>query len=394
MEESATMASTFLFCEMVSRERVRWFTECVTSGTRLNPQYHGTITVFLTGDALFSLVDAQCRDSWNALSALSRVRIIADGDELRLQGLLDSVAAGSPGVLITGNGSGIPFWQALVSNLVEEWDGTRKTAFLLCHSPYMSRIPVYMLRFLSVTLAAGLHPELYTYLDGVHNLHDGQRPSEFENIGRGVSAIASAGVQSGRDPWFAACSRCATARGYYQMNPGTGYCEPSSCITDITIRPLKEILSRFSGNHPILSHACGGIVPGEGSMEKAGLTRLVIVITHPPYGTEWAFGGLSLALAAAMDGMPATVVFIEQGVYALCGTHEIPGNDKVFNVQELVGATGDIPTLRYLVHGPSLEQRGISVAEQFSPIRKVQNPELAGMLWGGNAFPATRILFF
>ncbi|MCU0628131.1 MAG: DsrE family protein [Methanoregulaceae archaeon] len=391
------MASTFLFCEMLSPERVRWCTECITSGVRLHPENQGTIKVFLTGDALFSLVDAQNRDSWNALSALPSLCIIADGDELKLQGMLDSVATGFPGVTITGSGGRDPFWQSLVLTLAKEWNGTRKAAFLLCHSPYMSRIPVYMLRFLSNTHSAGLHPELYTYLDGVHNVHNGQRPSEFENIGRNVSAIAGAAEQSGRDPWFAACSRCATARGYYQMNPGTGFCEPSSCIEDITIRPLKEILSRFSGNHPILSHMCGGIVAGAGIRESTALPRLVIFITNPPYGTEWTFGGLSLALAAAMDGMPTTVIFIEQGVYALCGTHEIPQNDKVFNVQEMIAATTDVPALGYLVHAPSLEERGIAVSEQFSKIKKVRNPEISGILWGNdpvNAFSATRMIFF
>ncbi|MCE5298968.1 MAG: DsrE family protein [Methanoregulaceae archaeon] len=391
------MASTFLFCEMLSPERVRWCTECITSGVRLHPENQGTIKVFLTGDALFSLVDAQNRDSWNALSALPSLCIIADGDELKLQGMLDSVATGFPGVTITGSGGRDPFWQSLVLTLAKEWNGTRKAAFLLCHSPYMSRIPVYMLRFLSNTHSAGLHPELYTYLDGVHNVHNGQRPSEFENIGRNVSAIAGAAEQSGRDPWFAACSRCATARGYYQMNPGTGFCEPSSCIEDITIRPLKEILSRFSGNHPILSHMCGGIVAGAGIRESTALPRLVIFITNPPYGTEWTFGGLSLALAAAMDGMPTTVIFIEQGVYALCGTHEIPQNDKVFNVQEMIAATTDVPALGYLVHAPSLEERGITVSEQFSKIKKVRNPEISGILWGNdpvNAFSATRMIFF
>ncbi|HPX74147.1 MAG TPA: hypothetical protein PKW51_09570, partial [Methanoregulaceae archaeon] len=77
----------------------------------------------------------------------------------------------------------------------------------------------------------------------------------------------------------------------------------------------------------------------------------------------------------------------------LYGTHEVPPNDKVFNVQEMVAATGDVPSLCYLVHAPSLERRGIDVEEHLSGIRQVQNDELARILWD-QASPATRILFF
>lgn len=136
-----------------------------------------------------------------------------------------------------------------------------------------------MLRFFSRVQEAGLAAEMYTYLDGVHTLHNGQRPSEFENIGRGVSALANSGALSGRDTWFAACSRCATARGHYQMNPGTGFCEPSSCIQEIAIRPLKEILARFFQDHPIVSHFSGECVLEERAKDAP---HLVVFITSPP----------------------------------------------------------------------------------------------------------------
>jgi sulfur relay (sulfurtransferase) DsrF/TusC family protein len=395
-------ASTFLFCDTVSPERLRWFSETVAS-VSVRPGRPSSdpenLTVFLTGDSLFSLIDTQTRSIWQALAAHPSVQIVADGDELLLHGLSDTVSVGSPGVTIVGGSqeTGGAFWQILVSTLKDQWTGTPGAAFLLCQAPYMSRTSVYMLRFLAGTQAAGLHPELYAYLDGVHTLHNGQRPSEFENIGRGVAAIAGAAVQSGRDPWFAACSRCATARGYYQMNPGTGFCEPASCIDDITIRSLKDILGRFHGRHPVLSHMGGGIVPDENNPEEASEPRLVVFITCPPYCTEWTFGGLSLALAAAMDGIPTSVIFIEQGVYALYGTHEVPRHDKLFNIQEMLAATTDVSDLRYLVHRPSLEQRGIEASEQFPMIPRVGNRELAEILWGTtheNPFSATRVIFF
>ena len=214
-------SSTFFFSDLLSGERLGWVGETLRASRATG---HLNTTVFLTGDALYSLVDARTRDSWRALAERDGIRIVADGDELELHGLQGPVASGSPWVTVAGSQEEAPFWQSLVSSLAVAWKGTKEAGFLLCEGPYMSRVTVYMVRFLSAVQAGSLSPELYTYLDGVHALHNGQRPSEFENIGRAIAAISASAVQAGRDPWFAACSRCATARGYYQMNPGTGFC--------------------------------------------------------------------------------------------------------------------------------------------------------------------------
>ncbi|KUG10008.1 hypothetical protein ASZ90_016587 [hydrocarbon metagenome] len=392
-------ATSFLFCDPVSPERLRWFSESIGAAVRQQyPGEEGTFTIFFTGDALYSLADARTHDAWAALAVLRSVRIVADGDELRLQGMRGPVLSKNPRVIIPGDGTDRTtgaFWDLVVSTLKGEWRDPRQAAFLLCTSPYMNRTPVYMLRFLAGVHASGLRPELYTYLDGVHTVHNGQCPSEFENIGRGVAALAGSAAQSGRDAWFAACSRCATARGYYQMNPGTGFCEPSSCIESITIRPLRDILARFRERHPVLSHASGYVVARD--LPAPGMPHLVIFITNPPYCTEWTFGGISLAVAAAMDGIPVTVIFIEDGVHALCGTHEVPAADKIFNIQEMLAATLDVEGLQYLVHGPSLEVRGVRPAPEFQGLRQVHNQDLAGILGGTgqeNAGRAKRMIFF
>ena len=386
------VSSTFLFCDLVPGERLRWIAETLraSKGTGGVPL---SMTAFLTGDALYSLVDARTRDSWRTLADRDGVRVIADGDELGLHGLRDLVASGSPWVTVAGSQDEAPFWQSLVSSLVSEWKGTQKAGFLLCDGPYMSRVTVYMVRFLSAVQAGGFSPELYTYLDGVHALHNGQRPSEFENIGRAIAGISASSVQAGRDPWFAACSRCATARGYYQMNPGTGFCEPASAIEEIAIRPLKEILSRFSGNLPVVSSASGDLVPDGWGGDR--VPRLLVFIAHPPYCAEWTFGGLSLALAAAMGGIPATVIFIEDGVYALHGNHEVPAHDKVFNVQEMIAVTIYVPDLEYFVHGPSLDDRGIDLLPGFPTIPRLRNEDLARVfLKSESDGTASRLIFF
>lgn len=384
-------ASFFLFCGEVSSERLRWIRECITARDGAERAGSGRgrgCTFFLTGDALMSLIDARIEQEWIALSSDPRVRVLADGDELRLHGLRDEVQSRFPGVKITGTSRSADettFWQSLVREIQEQWTMTAKAAVLLCYSPYMSRTPVYMLRFLKSAVEAGLTPELYTYLDGVHAAHMDQRPSEFENIGEGIAALSTVAGGSGEDPWFGACSRCATARGYYVKNPETGGCEPVSCIDAVTIRPLKEILDHFTGGHPILAHSCG-FVPASGVAGQAGSDNppiLTIMITNTPYVSEWTFGGLSMAVAAAMGGIETRVVFIEQGVYSVCGNHEVSPEDRVFNVQEMLEATSDIPDLHYYVYAPSLRERGLQAGECRSSVGTVDGPGLGALLGVG-----------
>jgi tRNA 2-thiouridine synthesizing protein C len=98
-----------------------------------------------------------------------------------------------------------------------------------------------------------------------------------------------------------------------------------------------------------------------------------------------------------MDGMRTTVIFIEDGVFALHGTHDVPENDKIFNIQEMIAVTRDVECLRYAVHSPSLDERGIAVSDDFSPVRMITNADLAGILFGkesGEDAPVVRMIFF
>jgi len=98
-----------------------------------------------------------------------------------------------------------------------------------------------------------------------------------------------------------------------------------------------------------------------------------------------------------MDGIPVPVIFIEDGVHALCGSHEVPAAEKVFNIQEMLAATVDVEGLQYLVHAPSLEARGARPADEFQAFPQVHNQDLAGIFQGAgqeNAYRATRMIFF
>lgn len=396
---------SLLLCGEVTPERLQWIQNVVTSGSLpCATDAPARCSLFLTGDALMSLVDVRMRENWKILSKHPGAVIIADGEELRLHGLTTTVMTMLPEVAVRGpdeGGNGMAFWRMLIEELRDRTRNSGKVAFFLCNSPYMSRNPVYMLRFLKSGVEAGIRPELYTYLDGVHVAHIHQRPSEFENIGEGITALATVANGDGQ-PWFGACSRCATARGYYVKNPLTGGCNQVSCIDEITVRPLKEILERFYGDHPIISPQCGDIGTcrehnQEDTMIPSVPPVLIIFITATPYTSEWTFGGLSLAVAAAMGGIPTRLVFIEQGVWAICGSHEVIPDDRVFNVQEMIEATVDLPDLKYFVYKPSLDERGISIAESLPDLDIIDGEGLAGLLrgspgTGGN--PRIRMFIF
>lgn len=391
--------SFFLFCDSIPPERLRWIRDCIAAGGLDGLASRGTerapsCTFYLTGDSLFSLIEPATREAWNELSHNQIIRIVADGNELQLHGLLEAAAAAVPGAeILEREGKRDHFWTEVVSGLEDRGDGSGSMGFLLCIGPYMSRIPVFALRFLETALSAGFSPELYAYLDGVHVVHSGQRPTEFENIGKGIARITDLAVQQGKFPWFSACSRCSAARGYYLQNPATGLCEASSCISAVTIRNLKEILARFPSPHPILSHACGGILP----CGADDLPSLVVFITRAPYCSEWTFGGVSLAVAAAMGGLSTTVVFIEQGAYSVIGTHTVRPEEKIFNVQEMIEATSDVPNLHYFVHAPSLSCRDLPEDMTLPGVMRIGNESLAGIIRGGpepNTIRSTRILLF
>lgn len=389
----------FLFCDAITPERLRWVRDCIQCGDRDDPISHGKeravpCTLYLTGDSLFSLVEPATREIWSELSCNPHLRIVLDGNELKLHGLLEIAASGFPDAIITpGEEKPDPFFGRVVSDLGQQQSGRGSMGFLLCTGPYMSRIPVFALRFLETALAAGFSPELYAYLDGVHVVHSGQRPTEFENIGKGIARLTDLAVQKGRTPWFSACSRCSAARGYYLQNPATGICEASSCISAMTIRNLKEILGRFPSPHPVLSQACGGALPHNADDAPS----LVVFITRAPYYSEWTFGGVSLAIAAAMGGISTTVVFIEQGIYSVIGTHQVGSGEKIFNVQEMIEATSDVPDLRFVVHAPSLFSRGIGNDTALPGVMPVGDDDLSGIVRGGsepNTIRSTRILLF
>jgi tRNA 2-thiouridine synthesizing protein C len=122
---------------------------------------------------------------------------------------------------------------------------------------------------------------------------------------------------------------------------------------------------------------------------------VLILITRNPYGTEHAFGALSLAIACAHRNIVTRVVFLEDGVHALAGNHATDPEDLVFNLQDIIDAA-DGPDLLLYAFGPSLQSRGLEKNPRFSTVFDIGLKEMEEILFSlpkGVRADHQRILF-
>ena len=108
---------------------------------------------------------------------------------------------------------------------------------------------------------------------------------------------------------------------------------------------------------------------------------LIVLITHSPYGTEWTFGGISFAIACANHSIPTKVIFIEDGVYIISGTHNIREEDGIFNIQEIIEATFDMEFIEYYVHKPSLDTRMNHLKNDLEGIKLISTEDSSKLLF-------------
>jgi tRNA 2-thiouridine synthesizing protein C len=159
----------------------------------------------------------------------------------------------------------------------------------------------------------------------------------------------------------------------------------STCtIRPFRIRELSWIIERFSASHPILAPDAG-ILPlrkqaAAPSFDRAlpsGRTPpLTILITRRPYSTGHALGAVSFAVAAAHAGILTRVVFIEDGIYALTGTHRPPDRTMTPGIQELVNLVAGSENLHFFAFTPSFQRRGITKEKTLNAVPDIGYPGL------------------
>jgi tRNA 2-thiouridine synthesizing protein C len=170
------------------------------------------------------------------------------------------------------------------------------------------------------------------------------------------------------------------------------------------IRNLGAMAGRLSQPRIILGEAGGLVslerearpVPEAWLGDGAGNPPVLILVTHSPYETDYSFGALSMAIACAHQGIPTRVVFLEDGVYALSGTHATEADDLAYNIQDITDAA-DGEGLQLYAFLPSLHARSLEKNPRFTAVYDIGMKEFEEILFSapkGAVGNHQRILFF
>jgi tRNA 2-thiouridine synthesizing protein C len=368
-------------------------------------------TIFVTGDALYSLHDPETLLLWDIILSLPSVKIICDRLEMDMRGLsVEPLKMKYMDQLVDHNSLALngklSFWKDVMKLARQNEQPVPSTVgYLQLESPYMHRSSLNALRCLNAALEVHSSVELYAYLDGVHLGHTGQNPTENENIGVGLEGLSERLTKLGLQCQMIACSRCATARGYSTWDDGQGAVISTCAIKPYRIRDMNAIVDQFKRNHIILGENSAsllirheGTAPLHGRADKSGQSPpITIFITKNPYGTEYTHGALSLASACAHHGIATKVIFIEDGVYALSGTHEIDPEAKIFNVQEVIDVIAGNEKLQMYGYTPSLQKRNVAKNRKLTAVLDIGIQELGQLLFtqpSGVLAEHQRVFFF
>ncbi len=412
-------SNSFLFGETMTAERLSWLAESLKYFfVNLHPDAlrhpsrdkNPFFVFFLTGDAVYSLHDEETLPLWDIILSLPSVHLVCDREELDLRGLsVSSLKMKYPNQVFDQNGrqNSYPrsFWREIIRVWRQLEPGSGTFGYLQLSSPYMNRSSQYSLTCLHAAIEEQLSPELYGYLDGIHVSHINQKPAEFKNIGEGLLEIEKIAGKKNLPFLILACSRCAEARGYSTWDDGKGIVISTCTIEPCKIRNLNVIIDRFRRGHPIAAESAGIISITKAPESKTELwgkkepdaPSMVILITHSPYGTEHTFGGLSFAIASSHQGIATRVIFLENGIYALTGTHAAESDDIFFNMQDVIDTAAGNENLELYAHMPSLQKRSIQKNKRLNGVLDIGTKELAQLLFSppkGVYANQQRILFF
>ncbi len=414
------MTSNFFLLEgAITQERLSWIEESLKFYfLKLNPEnllHHtkdhaeGGFSFLLTGDALYSLYDPQTMRIWEIILSLPSVQIICDRQELALRGIsIESLKMKYFDQVIDYNRLGVngqqSFWNDVVKIARQHEQPIPSTiGYLQIESPYMHQSTHSVVQCLAAALEVHASVDLYAYLDGIHISHHNQNPTDSENIGMGLEGISENAAKRGLQCLMIACSRDSAARGYSMVDDAKGLVISACTIKPFKIRNLNEMIERFGRNHVILGQNIASIhqkkeTPSSFPLENEGnAPPITILITCSPYGTENAMGAISLGVAAAARGILTRVIFIEDGVYMLAGSHQLEKDSPYYNLQEIIGVIAGNNNLQFFAYQPSLHQRGITRNPKMNAVLDIGMQELGPLLFSlpkGIQAGHQRILFF
>ena len=145
------------------------------------------------------------------------------------------------------------------------------------------------------------------------------------------------------------------------------------------IREVPVLLAENAGCFNILT---GTGEPGSPVANRTDKKSLLIIITHSPYSSAYAYGGLAFAAACAHQGIRTEVVFCEDGAYAAIGEHRpVPGSET-YMIPDLLVLLTKTEKIRFYVLAPSLQIRGISRNPNFSVLSEIDYSRMGDLLFG------------
>ncbi len=388
----------FLLSHPLPAERLSWIEESLkfffvqlAPETLVHQKAAGTppFTFFLTGDALYSLQDPETLQIWNIILSFPPVRVVCDRQDLDLRGIaIGPLRMKFPDQIIDtnspGQGGRPSFWKDLALAARQTKSPLPGTAgWFQTESPYMHRSAENAVCFLSAALDERLSAELYAYLDGVHAGHHGQHPPEDTNIGEGLASLSNRAAAARLGFVALGCSRSAAARGYSTWNDGQGQVISTCTVRAFRIRELGQMIERFLSPHIILSSDAGVIrlmSPGAASYDRAERASkappLTILVTQGPYSTGTAFGAISFAVASAHKGILTRVIFIENGIYALTGSHHACEGHSAYTIQEIIDTVAGSENLHFFAFTPSFQKRGVQKDKSLNAVLDIGYPGL------------------
>lgn len=362
-EESSSKPIKFLLSSHISKERLEWLQACIPSGPHSKGQDASfDCTLYLCGDALYSLFHPDTAPIWRELGDRQGFYIVVESEDYADMGLLS--LSEEPGFFIQGDRSVL---------FMSRGDApVRSAGFLHLYSPYMHRHTDQFLACITQAVSLSVPVSVILYLDGVHLCHTNQLTSEFDNIEEGLDRIQVNALKAGIPVKVTACQRCSQARGYFHHNAGEDPKAP--CFRrEVEISGLSQLIPPFSSADVVLSADCM-------NCGDDGDEAYIIVISGTPYGTEHTFGAISFAVALAGKNIRTYVLFVEDGAYCYIPAPESQFRGTVRDIHSVIEATAMPDLLEYAVLESSLYQRGIPLDQHIPEFQVIKQVDVVAQM--------------
>jgi tRNA 2-thiouridine synthesizing protein C len=391
------MTAHVLFLSTVlTQERLSWIEETIKYNYQeIQAKASGNaasipagFAIFLTGDSLYSLSDAESQNTWLSILALPRITLICDGDAQEIRGIsLTPLKERFPDqvheCMSDSPKSSASFWERVVTHAIEGSVSTH-IGWLQISSPYMFPSAEYGIQCLFAALDLKCGITLCAYLDGCHIGHTGQNPGSTESIGAALEELGKRAAEKSLPCMLLVDRDSAGARGYVSWDDGLGTFGSLCMIKPVRIRS-SDVLARQIGSIPVLLSENAGSIqyssPGQPD-NSPQINSIVILITHSPYTTEHAYGGIAIAAACAHQGITTRVVFLEEGVLALTGDQRVPAGSEMYTLPELIAYLSRDKNLQISALTTSFHMRGISKHGTFAHVKDIDFSGLSSILFG------------